>query len=80
VQPFTRGFSFYVWKDTTDMKVVNALYFYFQLAFLTFHLNISKRWNNIWYLIEKDINEKLELEVQRKYKNLDENLEKLAKT
>ena len=62
------------------MKVVNALYFYFQQAFLTFHLNISKRWNNIWYLIEKGINEKLELEVQRKYKNFYENLEKLAKT
>jgi len=35
------------------------------------HLGLPKIWDNIWYFIEYGINEKLEFELQRKYKTVD---------
>ena len=35
------------------------------------HLRLPKMWDNTWYFIEYGINEKLEVELQRKYKTVD---------
>ena len=35
------------------------------------HLGLPKMWDNTWYFIEYGINEKLDVELQRKYKTVD---------
>jgi hypothetical protein len=42
------------------------------------HLKLATSWGNMWQVIEKDINDKLELEKQNKYKTLDNKLKKLS--
>jgi urate oxidase len=38
------------------------------------HLEVAKTWSNIWHIVEKGINEKSEIEMQKKYNALDKKL------
>jgi glycine betaine/choline ABC-type transport system substrate-binding protein len=42
------------------------------------HLELATFWGNMWLVIEKDINDKSELEMQNKYKTLHNKLKKLS--
>jgi hypothetical protein len=44
------------------------------------HLELATFLVNMWHVIENDINDKSELEMQNKYKTLDNKLKKLRKT
>jgi hypothetical protein len=42
------------------------------------HLELANFWDNSGILLKKNTNDKLELEMQNKYKNLDKKLKKLS--
>jgi hypothetical protein len=42
------------------------------------HLELATFWGNMWQVIEKDINDKLELKMRNKYKTLYDKLKKLS--
>ena len=42
------------------------------------HLKAAQEWDNTWHIIQESILESINKEMQRKYKNLDEKLEKLT--
>jgi hypothetical protein len=44
------------------------------------HLLFANTWNNTWQYIQSTIEEKLEIEAQKKYQNLDRKLNKLTQT